>query len=154
MPCLFCSTPAMSPCESSCKHVSLAVVKLNAAAILREAENARRQAAVGETTGLEDAARILQLAAENAAQIELVARRRHEQRQAEELLRRLQRVAQERCSALVASVRAERRATLERLQQQKELSELESRQAREQVSSTVGPLTITLTCLLSDLHTG
>ena len=151
----FARLPAMAPAsgaaESSC-NVELAVVKLNAAAILREAENARRQErTIGRTTGLEDAARILQLAAENAAQIELVARRRHEQRQAEELLRSLQKAAHERCSALVATVRAERRATLERLKKQNELSELESRQAREQVSSTAGSLTTTLTCLPSDL---
>lgn len=116
-----------------------ALVKLNTASILREAEVARRQAeleaALQEEPGLEEARRIEQLAAMSAAQSERVAQRRHESRQAEESLRRLRQQAQERNAQLVATVRAERRATLERLHQQKEADELEARHAREQVTS-------------------
>ena len=116
----------------------VAVVKLNAASILREAEAARRLdelATVMQEEPLEEARRIAELAAQSAAQAELVSRRRLEAHQSEEALARLREEAKQRNAALVAAVRAERKATLDRLHQQREAAETEARHAREQVSA-------------------
>lgn len=116
----------------------VSVVKLNAASILREAEAARRLdelATVMQEEPLEEARRIAELAAQSAAQAELVSRRRLEAHQSEEALARLREEAKQRNAVLVAAVRAERKATLDRLHQQREAAETEARYAREQVSA-------------------
>ena len=116
----------------------VSVVKLNAASILREAEAARRLdelATVMQEEPLEEARRIAELAAQSAAQAELVSRRRLEAHQSEEALARLREEAKHRNAVLVAAVRAERKATLDRLHQQREAAETEARYAREQVSA-------------------
>lgn len=113
----------------------MAVVKLTAAAILREDAVQRRRReleAVLESDGTGEASRLQLQSSQAALQASLVAKKREEARQAEAALARLRAESVERNSQLVAAVRAEKSASLQRLADQRLAAEEECRRVREQ----------------------
>ena len=113
----------------------MAVVKLTAAAILREDAVQRRRReleAVLENDGTDEASRLQLQSSQAAWQASLVAKKREDARQAEAALARLRVESVERNAQLVAAVRAEKSASLQRLADQRLAAAAECRRVREQ----------------------